>query len=136
MARSKAFFKSQQQCTQGTVSVNPSSNLNSCPERLCEGKGQTLRKDDSRDRPLAIHLNYLCNYRRHTVARMGARSELDEKSPADNRNWSTITTLGRIRIIFAGSGSHPMQILVRKRCVQCNNKTCYVKKREFLFLQM
>ena len=93
MARSKAFFKSQQQCTQGTVSVHPSSNLNSCPERLCEGKGQTLRKDDSRDRPLAIHLNYLCNYRRHTVARMGARSELDEKSPADNRNWSTITTL-------------------------------------------
>ena len=36
------------------------SNFNRCPERLGEGiVGQTLRKDDSCDSPLAIYINYL-----------------------------------------------------------------------------
>ena len=39
-----------------TLSVYHSSNFNSCSERLCEGIGQTLRKDDSCDRTLAIYI--------------------------------------------------------------------------------
>ena len=39
-----------------TLSVYHSSNFNSCSERLCEGIGQTLRKDDSCDRTLAIYM--------------------------------------------------------------------------------
>ena len=38
-------FKFQWQWTQWTLSLY--SNLNSCPQRLCEGIGQILRKDDS-----------------------------------------------------------------------------------------
>ena len=39
-----------------TLSVYHSSNFNSCSERLCEGIGQTLRKDDSCDRTLAMYM--------------------------------------------------------------------------------
>ena len=34
-------------CTELTVYIQLSSNFDSCPKRLCEGIGQTLRKDDS-----------------------------------------------------------------------------------------
>ena len=33
--------------------------LNSCPERLCEGTGQTLRKEESCASTLAFYMNYL-----------------------------------------------------------------------------
>ena len=56
----RIFFKSQWQCTQWTVYL--SYNFNNCSERLCEGIGQTLRKDDSCDSTLAIYLNYLSTF--------------------------------------------------------------------------
>ena len=45
LARNQELFKSQWQFTQWTAYI--SSNFNSCSERLCEGIGQTSRKDDS-----------------------------------------------------------------------------------------
>ena len=36
--------------------------FNSCPERLCEGLGQTLRKDDSCESSLVLYMNYIYLY--------------------------------------------------------------------------
>ena len=36
--------------------IQLSSNFDSCPKRLCEGIGQTLRKDDSCNSTLAIYI--------------------------------------------------------------------------------
>ena len=47
----------KKECSQWTVYF--SSNFDSCPERLCEGMGQILRKDDSFENALAIYMNYL-----------------------------------------------------------------------------
>ena len=35
---------------------------NNCPERLCEGLGQTLRKDDSWESTLVLYMNYIYLY--------------------------------------------------------------------------
>ena len=43
-----------------TLRAELADNRDSCSERLCEGIGQTLRKDDSCDSTLAIVMNYLC----------------------------------------------------------------------------